>query len=313
MNKKRKIIVLALLVAALIAALVWYLHSQNVAVLAPKGTIGSQERRLMVFTVALGLLVIVPVFVMAGVIAWKYREGNSRKVRYTPDWDSHRLAEITWWGIPIVIITILSVVTWVSSHQLDPWKPLASHAQPLNIQVVSLDWRWLFIYPDQNIASVNSFEIPLGTPINFKITSDTVMNSFWLPNLGGQIYAMPGMSTQLHLEASKAGDYRGNSANISGSGFAGMVFTAHAGSEGDFDTWVNKVRKSPLQLSSAEYEKLAAPSKSEKPLYYATVEKDLYSNLVMKYMMPGSNHPAPANHSPSKMMPKNMNMPGMKM
>ena len=233
------------------------------------------------------MVVIIPVFVMAIVIAWRYREGNTKaKKKYAPNWDQNKLAEFTWWGIPIIIIVILSVVTWVSTHALDPYKPLKSQAKTIKIQVVSLDWKWLFIYPKQNIASVNFVQFPKNTPVDFEITSDSVMNSFWIPALGGQIYSMPGMSTHLHLMANKSGNYSGSSANISGSGFAGMKFTAKASSKASFNSWVKNIQNTLNPLNESEYNKLTKPSKNNPPAYYSSVSNGLYDMIVMKYMMP---------------------------
>ena len=160
------------------------------------------------------------------------------KAKHAPDWEHNYIAEYCWWGVPIVIIVILAVTTWKSSHDLNPFKPIESEKKPLAIQVVALHWKWLFIYPEQGIATVNFVQFPEKTPINFEITSDAPMNSFWIPQLGGQIYAMPAMRSKLHLIANEIGSFRGVSANISGKGFAGMTFTAKSSSEEDFDAWV---------------------------------------------------------------------------
>lgn len=293
---------------AVVVVPVWYLHRTNIPVLEPRGTIGERERNLMVFTFLLGLCVIIPVFIMTTVIALKYREGNTkRKAKYMPDWDRHRAAEVAWWGIPIIIISILSVVTWVSTYALNPFKPLTSSTKPLTIEVVSLDWKWLFIYPQQNIASVNFFQIPVNTPVDFEITSDSVMNSFWIPQLGGQIYSMPGMSTELHLMATSAGNYHGSSANISGSGFAGMTFVAKAGSRADFNNWVQSVKRSPNQLTQAAYTKLAKPSKNNSVAYYSSAANNLYNTIIMKYMMP-ANQPSQGSSTNDNTQTKSMPM-----
>ncbi len=277
----------------------------NIPVLNPSGLVGSEERDLMVFTLILGMVVIIPVFAMTIVIAWRYREGNLKaKKKYTPDWDRHRLAEFTWWGIPIIIITILSVVTWVSTHALDPYKPLASKAETMKIQVVSLDWKWLFIYPEQNIASVNFVQFPKNTPIDFEITSDSVMNSFWIPELGSQIYSMPGMVTHVHLIADKSGNYNGSSANISGEGFAGMKFIAKASSKNSFNSWVQTVKRSNNPLDKSKYDKLAKPSKNNSPAFYSSVNSGLYDNIVMKYMMHDMGSHKMSDNKKSKPSPR---------
>lgn len=275
----------AVVVAAVCA---WFVSTQNIAMLSPAGAIGIKERNLMLFTVSLGALVIIPVFIMTILFAWRYRESNKKAV-YTPDWDTHRVAEATWWGIPIVIILILAVVTWVSTYQLDPFKQLQSTKPPMTIQVVSLDWKWLFIYPEQGIASVNYVQFPAGTPVDFEITSDAPMNSFWIPELGGQMYSMPGMSTHLNVLTDKVGNYNGASANISGKGFAGMKFTARASSGADFAKWVSATQQTGTDLTLAHYAELAKPSSDNPRATYRSVDHNLYDTIVMKYMMPSGS------------------------
>ena len=293
MNKKLKIILSLVFVAAVVAAAIGYLRGKNIAVLEPQGAVGEHERKLLIFTVFLSLAVVVPVFTMAIVIARKYHERNT-KATYAPDLDRNKFAEFMWWAIPIVIITILSVVTWTSSHALDPWKPLASDKKPLTIQVVSLDWKWLFIYPEQKVASINMVKFPSGTPVKFELTSDSVMNSFWIPQLGSQMYSMPGMSTELNLTADTIGSYRGSSANISGKGFAGMHFMADATSQRDFDAWVEATHKAQ-PLNDESYAKLARPSENNSPTTYTLADPALYDTIVMKYMAHGS-HEAHGDH-----------------
>lgn len=290
MAKRRKsqlkVVLLVLPVLVILGLLVWYFRTHIVAVLQPAGPIAQKERNLMGITVLLAAIVVIPVYAMTVLIALKYRERNhlTRKVTYTPDWDHSRLFESIWWGIPIVIIGILSVVTWNSSHALDPYKPLASSVQPVTIQVVALDWKWLFIYPDQHVASVNQLELPVNTPIDFQITSDTVMNSFWIPQLSGQIYAMPGMDTQLHLMASKTGDFYGSPANIAGHGFARMNFTAESVSSADFSNWIGAAQGSPKQLDVTAYAALSKPSDNNPVVLYSHVDDGLFTNVVQKYM-----------------------------
>ncbi len=285
MNKKYKIATLVIILAGLLAGSIWYLHGLNFAVLNPKGTIGEQERHLIVFASLLSLVVVVPVFILLFGIIWKYRVGNTKtKAKYTPDWDHSTTLETIWWIIPSLLIVVLSVVTWTSSHKLDPYKPLASSVKPLKVEVVALDWKWLFIYPDLNIATVNWLQIPVDTPVDLEITADAPMNSLWIPQLGGQVYAMPGMSTELHLQASATGDYKGSSANISGKGFSGMAFTTRASQQGDFDQWVEQARRSPNVLSQSGYASLARPSENNKPQTFSTIQANLYDTILMKYM-----------------------------
>ena len=283
--KALKITLFSLLIVALLTVTVLYLKTLQIDMLDPKGIIALKERNLMAFTVILGSVIIIPVFIMTIAIAWRYRESNT-KATYRPDWAMNYTAEAIWWGIPIILIAILSVVTWQSTHTLDPYKPLPGHDKTITIQVVSLDWKWLFIYPEQQIATINYVQFPTDTSVNFDLTSDTVMNSFWIPQLSGQLYAMPGMTTKLHLNATEAGDYKGSSANISGKGFAGMKFTARATSHDDFDAWVTQTKTSSNVLSRAEYTKLLDQTINHPVTKYGAVTSDLYDTIVMKYMMP---------------------------
>lgn len=255
------------------------------SVLSPKGKIAADEKNLIVFGTALSLVVVLPVYAMTVFIVWKYRAGN-KKAKYRPDFDHSRLLEGIWWGGPLILILILSVVTFKSSHDLDPVKPLAAEEKQMTIQVVAMNWKWLFIYPEENIATVNYLQIPVDQPIKFQITGDSAMNSFWIPSLGGQIYAMAGMSTQLHLQADKMGEYRGSSANISGRGFSGMNFTVKATSKYEYNQWVNNVKKTAHHLTNEEYEHLSRPSVDHPSATYASADSDLYVNIIRKYVLP---------------------------
>lgn len=291
MRKKLNILLPIVVIATLLALGIVYVsqHASGVQVLNTKGIIGDRERGLMIFTALLSLVVVIPVFAMTFWIVWKYRAGN-KKATYTPEADHNRVIETVWWGVPIVIISILAVVAWQSSHQLDPYQPLGKQGQSMTIQVVALDWKWLFIYPKEHVASVNFVEFPVNTPVNFEITADAPMNSLWIPQLGGQVYAMPGMSTELHLEASAIGDYHGSSANISGKGFAGMRFIARASSQKDYAAWLSSSQKSNTDLSAATYSQLAQPSENVQPATYRLSDDSLYGTIVMKYMMPGGGN-----------------------
>lgn len=285
MNKKYRIVILGLLSLIALTVVAGYLKHANIPVLEPAGTIGGQERNLIVFALALSLTVVIPVYIMLFSFAWRYREGSKKKVKYSPELAGNRYAEAVWWLIPTVLITILSVITWNSSHTLDPYRAIASKTKPLKIQVIAMQWKWLFVYPDQHVASVNFFQFPAGTPLNLEITSDAPMNSLWIPQLGGQIYAMPGMTTQLHLLANRTGDFNGWSANISGDGFARMTFVARSGSQADFNAWVSRARNSSDNLSTAAYATLAKPGES--PVrYYSQVKDGLFDDEVTKYLVP---------------------------
>ncbi len=256
----------------------------NSAVLDPKGAIGLEQRTLIETAIGLMLIVVIPVIIMAFAFAWKYRASNTN-AKYSPNWSHSNKVEAVVWTIPIIIIAILAAITWKTTHELDPFKPIVSNEKPMTVEVVSLNWKWLFIYPEQGIATVNELVIPKDVPIQFKITSDTVMNSFFIPQLGSQIYAMAGMQTQLHLIANEAGTYKGISANYSGSGFSGMKFNAIATpTRADFDAWVAKVKQAPNQLATPDdFKKLAADSTDNPVEYFSTVQPDLFKEIIHQY------------------------------
>ena len=249
----------------------------------PKGQIAAEEKALIITATALMSIVVIPVIAMTLGFAWKYRESNV-KAAYTPNWAySHRIEAIVW-AVPIAIILVLGTITWKTTHSLDPYRPLNSPVKPITIDVVALDWKWLFIYPDQHIATVNEVAFPSNTPVNFRITSDTVMNAFFIPQLGSQIYAMAGMQTQVNLIADTPGVYDGLSANFSGAGFPDMRFKAHATSQSDFDAWVVKVKSSPMHLGLDNYNDLAKPSAKHPIQYFSDVQPVLYAAVLDKYM-----------------------------
>ncbi len=258
------------------------------AVLDPAGPVAFQERSIILFTFALCAIIVVPVFLMLFFFAWKYRASNFKTIsHHLPEWDHTRSAEIICWIVPSVLIAILAVLAWQSSYALDPYKPLNNQV-PMTVQVIALDWKWLFIYPSQGIASVNLLEIPENVPVRFELTADAPMNSFWIPQLGGQIMAMPGMSTQLNLMADRTGDFNGFSGNISGEGFAGMAFIVRSVSQSDFDAWVQSVYQSNNPLDVDSYAALAAPSTYNAVAAYSSVQENLYTSVIMQYMQPGA-------------------------
>jgi cytochrome o ubiquinol oxidase subunit 2 len=262
-----------------------YIGTHNMGLLNPKGAIAVAEKHLLITAVCLMMIVIIPVFIMLFSFAWKYRAGNT-KAKYTPDWHTNIALEITWWAIPIVIVTILGVLTWKSSHDLDPFKPLDVNVKPVIVEVVALDWKWLFIYPEEHIATVNFLELPKDTPINFQITSDAPMNAFWIPQLGSQVYAMAGMNAKLHLIANEEGVYKGVSSNFSGDGFSGMKFDTKVVSGEEYATWVNTVRTSPEALTEEEYTELTKQTKNNPVKYFSSVKDGLYESIIMKFMVP---------------------------
>ncbi|MCF6765698.1 ubiquinol oxidase subunit II [Thiotrichales bacterium 19S3-7] len=257
--------------------------------LHPKGLIASEEKELFIIAVLLMLIVVIPVILLTVIIAWRYRASN-KKATYKPNWSHSTILEVIWWTIPCIIIAILAIITWVSTHTLDPYRPLAKQddQKPLVVQVISLDWKWLFIYPEQNIATVNYLQIPTNRQVAFRITADAPMSSFIIPQLGGQIYAMAGMQTQLHLIADHPGIYRGFNANYTGKGFAGMHFNARATSKAEFNQWVNQVKHSGNTLTEQAYMQLVHPTVNNPIQYYSSVSNNLYHEILMKFMMPSS-------------------------
>ena len=265
-----------------------FLAGCNTIVMNPSGDIAVQQAHLVVVSTLLMLLIIVPVIVLTLFFAWRYRQSNT-EATYSPDWDHSTSLELIIWGAPLLIIIALGALTWISTHTLDPYRPLdrldaqrplPAGVEPLTVEVVALDWKWLFIYPSQGIASVNELALPVDVPVRFKITASTVMNSFYIPALAGQIYAMPGMETKLHAVLNKPGEYEGFSANYSGAGFSGMRFKFHGMSSEDFAQWVQKNKASSETLTRENYLQLQQPSINEPVHHYAAVEPKLFNAVL---------------------------------
>jgi cytochrome o ubiquinol oxidase subunit 2 len=275
-NKPRRPVVLRCLV---LCAALFVASCRQAGVLDPQGPIAAAERLLLINSTEIMLVVVVPVILATFAVAWWYRSSNLRASR-SPDWAYQGGVEFVVWSIPALVVILLGGVTWISSHQLDPRAPIPSDVKPLQVDVVSLDWKWLFIYPDQSIATVNQLVVPAGTPVSFHLTSATVMNSFFVPQLGSQIYTMAGMATHLNLLADKPGKYWGLSTNFSGDGFSEMRFTVTAVSAGDFDGWVTKTRGAGSALDDAGYAELTKPSSAVPPTTYRSVDPKLFERIV---------------------------------
>ena len=276
--------------------------------MSPKGDIGMQERTLILTALGLMLVVVIPVIVMTLLFAYRFRASN-KKAAYKPKWAHSTAIEVVVWTVPCIIVAILAVITWRTSHSLDPYKPLESDVKPITVEVVSMDWKWLFIYPDYGVASVNQMAMPVGVPVNFRITSDTVMNSFFIPQLGSQVYSMAGMETKVHLIANEPGVYRGLSANYSGAGFSDMRFDAIATTQEGFDNWIKQAKAVPQALDATSYASLAQPSTRLPVTYYSTVTPDFFGTIVNKYMGMDMSHgdksmamdmPMPMHHAETK-------------
>jgi cytochrome o ubiquinol oxidase subunit II len=267
---------------ASLCATVFLQGCSQVLLFDPKGPIGAAERYVIIAAFVLMLIVVIPVAVMTLWFPWKYRASNPNAT-YAPNWSRSRWIEAVVWIVPTIIVTLLGVLVWTHTFRLDPYKPLQTGVAPIRIQAVSLDWKWLFIYPDQDIAVVDQMVFPTNVPLNFRITSDTVMTSFFIPQLGSQIYAMAGMQTRLHLLADAPGTYAGQNQQFSGRGYADMNFKAVATTREAFDAWVRKVKQSPDRLDLARYADIQKPGIAYHPEYFSAVEPDLFEHVLHKY------------------------------
>jgi cytochrome o ubiquinol oxidase subunit 2 len=260
---------------------------QQLIVLRPKGVVADGTSSLLVGSFIIMLPIVVPTILAALIFGWWYRSSN-RRAYYEPSFVESGKIEMVTWSVPLLTIMLLGSVAWIGSHDLDPAKPLSSEEEPLNVQVVSLDWKWLFIYPDQNVASVNRLVIPTGVPIHFTLTSASVMNAFFIPQLGSMIYTMNGMATQLNLKADGPGTFMGLSAMFSGDGFADMHFKTEAVPKADFDAWTKEASNGggPM-LSSQAYKDLSVQSTNVAPFSFSSVEPGLMNKIVMQELPPG--------------------------
>jgi cytochrome o ubiquinol oxidase subunit II len=255
-------------------------------VLHPAGTVAKQERTLLFDTLALMLIVVIPVIIMSFAFAWRYRASNKTS-KYKPNWSHNAHLEAVWWGVPCILIVVLGIITWRSTHTLDPYRKLDVPGKPLLVEAVALRWKWLFIYPEQNIATINTLDLPKDRQVEFYITADAPMVSFFIPQLGSQIYGMAGMRTRLHLLPTRLGTYEGMNTQYNGAGFSVMKFPAHVVSHASFDKWVRAVKQGHRHLGLAEYRKISQPTESKYPaVYYSAVYPKLFKRIMAQYMMP---------------------------
>jgi cytochrome o ubiquinol oxidase subunit 2 len=262
----------------------------NLLVLEPKGPIGDAERVLILQSIGLMLIVAVPVIAMSIIIPWRYRATNT-KATYAPGWTHSNRVEAVVWLVPTLIVAALGFLVWTSTHRLDPYKPIVSDVPPLEVEAVSLNWKWLFIYPRLGIATLNQLVFPTNTPLSLRITSDSVMTAFFVPQLGSQIYAMAGMETKLNLEADETGKYLGENTQYSGSGYSYMNFDAMATSREDFDRWVEKVKRSPEVLNKGRLAEIEKPSARMPVEHFSSVTPKLFEAIIAKYMSMGRDEP----------------------
>lgn len=279
----------------MLLALCLLLAGCSSALLDPKGQVGAEQRTLILTSFGLMLIVVIPVIAMTLLFGWRYRRSNSA-AKYLPDWAHSNAIEAVIWVVPCAIIAVLALLTWKTSHSLDPHKPLESDVATIEIQAVALDWKWLFIYPEQGVASVNEVAFPVDTPVRFRVSSGSVMNAFFIPHLGSQIYAMAGMDNDVYLMADEIGNYPGRSTNYSGAGFSGMTFEAKATTPEAFDDWIETVRSAPQTLTYPDgYEALAEPSESNPVEYFSAVSPSLYESILTSFHT-GSEHSMGGDH-----------------
>ena len=296
MKRKNCFILIAL---SSLCAVVFLGGCSQFLLLKPKGPVGASELIVIIAAFALMLIVVIPVFIMTHWFPWKYRASNT-KATYMPKWNYSLKIDLAMWLVPIAIVIALGIVSWKGTRELDPYKPIDSGGKPVRIDVVSLDWKWLFIYPDHNIAVVNQLVFPAKVALSFRITSDTVLTSFFIPQLGSQIYAMPGRQTRLHLLADEQGAYAGHNQQFSGRGYADMHFKAIGISRSQFEAWVQNTRKSQDKLDQSRYEELAKPSVRYPITYFSAVKPNLFDDIIGKYRTGFVNPAAMRTDSGSK-------------
>lgn len=251
-------------------------------ILHPKGPVALAQRDLLFTALFVMLIVVIPVFIFAALFVWRYR-ANGGKGKYTPDWAYSARIDAVIWLVPALIVAVLGYLLWTTTHKLDPYKAIGNPDQAIVVEAVAQDWKWLFIYPEYGIATVNELAFPNERTLALRITSDTVMNSFMIPALGGQIYAMAGMTSRLHLVADEPGQFTGRNTMYSGDGFADQHFQTYAMTNEDFDAWVEKVRESPDSLDAAAYDTLVKPSIAHQVEYYSGYEEGLFEQILAKY------------------------------
>jgi cytochrome o ubiquinol oxidase subunit 2 len=262
-----------------------FLTGCSEGILNPEGPVGAAEKTILINSLGIMLAIVVPTILATIGVAWWFRASN-RRATYLPDWEYSGRVELVTWSIPAMVVLLLGGIAWVGSHDLDPPRPLASAVKPLQVEVVSLDWKWLFIYPDQGVATVNRLIVPAGTPVSFRLTSATVMNSFFVPQLGSQIYTMSGMTTRLNLQADRPGSFQGLSAQFSGDGFSRMRFTLDAVPPAEFAGWLNGVKGKGPQLDAAGYRALLTPSKGVTPYAYGSVAPGIFDAVATLKTLP---------------------------
>ncbi|MGE5062492.1 MAG: ubiquinol oxidase subunit II [Myxococcales bacterium] len=281
-------------IAALL--LILLMSGCNRGILDPVGPVGSAEKQILINSTAIMLAIIIPTMIATVAVAFWFRRGNKKAV-YRPDWEYSGAIELVVWGIPILTVMLLAGIAWIGSHDLEPSRPLPSDKPPLKVDVVSLDWKWLFIYPDQGIATVNQLVVPAGTAVSYRLTSATVWNVFWVPQMGTMIYTMPRMTTRLNLQADRLGSFKGLSGHFSGDGFPGMEFQVQSLPPEQFATWAQGARGQGAVLDGRSYAELSKPSSYVKPMTYGAVAPGLFDAIVAN-SAPANPVPPPQDNKP---------------
>ena len=275
------------------------LSACKTGILEPQGPIGAAEKSILIDSIAIMLAIVGPTILAIFAFAWWFRASNT-KARYLPEWEYSGRIELVVWAIPALVVMLLGGVAWIGAHDLDPAKPIASSQPPLEIQAVSLDWKWLFLYPDQKLATVNTLTIPVGVPVHFSLTSSSVMNAFFIPQLGSMIYTMNGMTTRLNLQADSAGVFHGMSSHYSGDGFSDMNFEVHAVSPAEFSDWVKTASKATATLDASSYTELAKQSLKVAPATYRLDDANLFQSIATQMLPAG---PGPQNQLSIRSVP----------
>ena len=263
-------------------------------ILDPQGPVAAAEKTILIDSIGIMLAIVLPTIVAIFAFAWWFRQSNTR-ARYQPDWAHSGRIELVVWSIPALTVILLGGVAWIGAHELDPMKPVEGTGQGITIEVVSLDWKWLFIYPDQRIATVNTLTVPVGAPLHFRLTSGSVMNAFFIPQFGSMIYTMNGMTTRLELRADEVGDYQGLSSHFSGDGFPDMLFDVHVVTQPEFSDWATKTVHSDRAMNADTYKELIKQSVPKDKLVYRLEDPELFTNIATQRIAPGPGPEQTAN------------------
>lgn len=284
-------------VVLLLGMFTWLIYGKQIDVLNPAGVVAEEQRTILLFSLILSAFVVIPVFTILVYVSIKYRAKNQSS-KYDPEWGESAKLEVVWWGVPIAIIAVLGTVIYTTAHSLDPYRKIAG-SDAVEVQVIGLQWKWLFIYPDYGVASLNQMPIPVDRPVRLVLTTEAPMSALWYPALGSQIYAMNGMESQLNIKATKLGEYKGYNTNINGEGYAKMIATAKVTSSDAFVKWVNNTKQQDIVLTMDSYEELAEPELNRASISYRLEDDTLYDTVLMRNMAHGAGSSMHSGHGAS--------------